>query len=456
MFRINLYEGELFYGCDNWTKNQPEHRNVKVKGWGKIKNLVLLIGTNPLPNYVIGKYFVDKGEVDRLIIIYSEETQTQKGTKEYSEALRRLFAIGDCKFVFLRDVGNPKKIREDLLEQLEDINGSIHFNYTGGIKTMVAHTYNLLKEKYSDNFQSSYLDARTFKIIYDDGKVEPVDGDLRSHIKVDIKVLLKLHLYECEQIQTWKDCEFSGIVEKIKEEVIEKDKIDYFVKWIEDPFRKIFKEGKNITEKKKRFQEHVKSDHVKSAVQKFEDKTPDFIWNILDAFPEGKRINQGRKLWIPDEGVSNNDFEDRIAHTVEFLDGKWFEWYIYREISEKLKRKGLEEGKHFGISLKAKKNKDFEIDIFIINGYELTGISITTATKESNCKQKGFEIIHRVRQIGGDESKAVLITLMDSKEVKNSQGDLSFITGVSEEKFIVYGKNNLKDIGDKVLGEVFK
>ena len=45
---------------------------------------------------------------------------------------------------------------------------------------------------------------------------------------------------------------------------------------------------------------------------------------------------------------------------------------------------------------------------------------------------------------------------MDSKEVENSQGDLSFITGVSEEKFIVYGKNNLKDIGDKVLGEVFK
>lgn len=422
-----------------------------------MKNLVLLIGTNPLPNYVIGKYFVEKGEVDRLILIYSEETQTQKGTKEYSEALKKLLAVSDYKFVSLRDVGNPKKIMEDLLEQLdENINGSIHFNYTGGTKTMVAHIYNLLKERYSDNFKGSYLDARTFKIIYDDGKLEPVDGDLRSHIKVDIEALLKLHLYECEQIQTWKDCEFSGVVEKIKEEVIEKDKIDYFVKWLEDPFRKIFKDGKDITEKKKKFQEHVKSDHVKSAVQKFAYETPDFIWNILDAFPEGKRINQGRKLWIPDEGVSNNDFKDRIDHTVEFLDGKWFEWYIYREISEKLKRKGLEEGKHFGISLKAKKNKDFEIDIFIINGYELTGISITTGTKESNCKQKGFEIIHRVRQIGGDESKAILITLMDSKEVENSQGDLSFITGVSEEKFIVYSKNNLKDIGDKVLGEVFK
>ncbi|MGC8651581.1 MAG: DUF1887 domain-containing protein, partial [Minisyncoccia bacterium] len=70
------------------------------------------------------------------------------------------------------------------------------------------------------------------------------------------------------------------------------------------------------------------------------------------------------------------------------------------------------EGEHLGISLKAQKRNspNFELDIFLINGYQLIGISLTTSTRQGECKLKGFEVIHRVKQIGGDESKAILIT----------------------------------------------
>ena len=45
----------------------------------------------------------------------------------------------------------------------------------------------------------------------------------------------------------------------------------------------------------------------------------------------------------------------------------------------------------------------------LVKGYQLIGISCTTANEKKLCKSKGFEIILRARQIGGDEGKAILI-----------------------------------------------
>ena len=425
--------------------------------------LVLMVGTNPLPNYIVGSYL--KENYDKFVFIYSEKNEdiNQSSTKDYANKLKKHLNLDNCTLLPLSNVSNPSAIRDDLKEKFpEDNIDEVHLNYTGGTKTMAVHVYNFLKENFAKKFNASYLDARSHKLIYDNGEKE--SAKLKDKIKIDIDTLLSIHLYKKNKLETndtytYKQKfgdNFDSVSEKIKN-AIKDGKGKDFVKWLENPFRKIFKGNNKLLEQTEKFKEHIQklSDSNPSPIYEFNNKTLPFIWDILNAFPEDKRI------------VKNNRFPDRIEdvenirYTVKFLDGIWLEWYVYNEIRSKLQEKGLQEGKHFGISLEAKKENspespNFELDIFIINGYQLVGISITTSDKQGDCKLKGFEVIHRVRQIGGDESKAILITGMEPSKKDALQEDLSFMTGTANDKIVVFGVDDWADIGNKICGEVFQ
>jgi len=91
------------------------------------------------------------------------------------------------------------------------------------------------------------------------------------------------------------------------------------------------------------------------------------------------------------------------------------------------------------------------LDLYIIKGYQLIGISITTDHQNYICKSKGFEVIHRTRQIGGDESCAILITALNEKQVRDLADDLRVNTGTNEERLKVFGIFDWKDIDSKIL-----
>ncbi|SHF27301.1 hypothetical protein SAMN02745195_02253 [Thermoanaerobacter uzonensis DSM 18761] len=340
------------------------------------KVLVLLIGTNPLPNYVVGSYL--KENYNKFVLIYSERNDkiNQSSTKDYAEKLKEHLDLNNnCVLLPLSDISNPKSIRNDLEIFPKEKIDEVHLNYTGGTKTMVAHVYNFLKEKFGDKFNASYLDARSYKLVYDYNEKDII---LKDKIKIDIKTLLSIHLYdkdvsfEIYDTYSYKQ-KFADSFDNISQEIenaIKGGKGEEFLKWLEDPFRKIFKGPDKILENKGKFKQHIDnlSEHNCLPIIKFNYYTPNFIWDILNAFPEGKRINDGKNLWIPDDSISNTLFSDRIKDTVKFLDGKWFEWYVYNEIRNELLNRGLQEGKHFGISLKARKENspNFELDICII------------------------------------------------------------------------------------------
>ena len=52
----------------------------------------------------------------------------------------------------------------------------------------------------------------------------------------------------------------------------------------------------------------------------------------------------------------------------------------------------------------------FLIDMMILNGYHLTGVSSIDSSDREACKCRGFEIFHELKQIGSTEAKSVLIT----------------------------------------------
>lgn len=60
-------------------------------------------------------------------------------------------------------------------------------------------------------------------------------------------------------------------------------------------------------------------------------------------------------------------------------------------------------------------------------------------------QNKGFEIIHRTRQIGGDEAKAILFTLLDDFQKKALKEELQLNTGITSGNILVLGKDDLKE-----------
>ncbi|HAA83372.1 MAG: Uncharacterized protein XD67_0890 [Thermodesulfobacterium commune] len=423
------------------------------------KALVLLIGTNPLANYIIPLYFKTFHNYRNFVFIFSEDNQVQKGTQIYAERVKNLLHLHPDQvfLVPLKDIGNVQQILEDLdtvgiWEQFDEV----HLNYKPGTKPMVVGVYNFLKNFYQTRFSASYLDTRRFKIVYDSGDIFPVLGDLRNYLFLDIKTLLKLSLYEKLKADSWEDFKFKETLQTIKKVVIEENRIEEFLSWLENPFRRIFKNDKDLFKTAKRFKEHLKKPEIRSFIETLETSTPDFVWEILESLPEDKKLTEGRSLWVPPENLGKEALKQRVKDSIEFLDGLWLEWYVYGELKEKLEDLGLKEKMQFGLSLKAQKDsKPFELDLFIINGYQLIGISITTEDRSNICKLKGFEIIHRVKQIGGEEGRAFLITGLPQEKVKETQKDLSFVDGSLESKIVIYGREDWKEIGLKLIDEVF-
>ncbi|QER41264.1 DUF1887 domain-containing protein [Thermodesulfobacterium sp. TA1] len=423
------------------------------------KALVLLIGTNPLANYIIPLYFKTFHRYKNFVFIFSEDNQEQKGTQAYAERVKQLLHLSPNQVLFvpLKDIGNVQQIIEDLdtigiWEKFDEV----HLNYKPGTKPMVVAIYNYLKNLYKDRFSASYLDTRRFKLVYDNGDIFPVIGDLRNYFFLEIKTLLRLSFYEKLKVESWEEFEFKETLEAIKNLVIEEKRIDEFLSWLENPFRKIFKADKDLFKTAKRFKDHLKKPEIKEYIEKLELSTPDFIWKVLESLPEEKKLTVGKTLWIPPENLGKDALKRRVKDSIEFLDGLWLEWYVYRELKDKLEDLGLKEKLQFGLSLKAQKDsKPFELDLFIVNGYQLIGISITTEDRSNVCKLKGFEIIHRVKQIGGEEGRAFLITGLSKEKVKEIQKDLSFIDGSLESKIVIYGKDDWEEIGIKLIDEIF-
>ena len=161
----------------------------------EIQHLALLVGTNPLPNYVVAKYFLETNlALHTIWLIYTTETESiaerlKTGLKKYHP--RIIF-----KKCYLSAPGDAKKIRHEITNAMKSVlksDESIHLNYTGGTKSMAVQSYRTVFTEVKDilNVSFSYLDTRDFILKSDDNTFKT--DDLRGKIRIDIEDLLKLH-----------------------------------------------------------------------------------------------------------------------------------------------------------------------------------------------------------------------------------------------------------------------
>ncbi|MHA1284125.1 MAG: DUF1887 domain-containing protein [Promethearchaeota archaeon] len=429
-------------------------------------NLILIIGTNPLPNYVVLKYFLDTKKINKVYLIHSEHNNHQIGTTNYAESIKKIIKRDYSIPIYLISLSNissvdqikrdlEAKLKNFLVENYESSKIILHLNYTGGTKLMAVHIYNYIGQICSEkkyNVKYSYLDARYFRIFYDNGIYEPNGKeDLRKIIKIDISTMLELHLFNKYNEEEFNQNNF--VLEKIQD-LIQNDNIKIFLKWM-DNIRILYDDKFKVN----KFKEKINNQCYKKAIEVFKIM-PDDILEILNAFPSDKKLNKNnlKEVWVPDDNTSNKQFENRIKNTFKYLNGIWLEDFVYNKLQLELKNYNNSYN-YIGHSLKARKIGDFdsknyiyfELDIYLIYGYQLIGISITTENQKGLCKLKGFEVIHRVRQIGGDEGIAVLITALERNKVDDLKYDLFYSTGSPQDRILVYGIDDWKEIGKRIV-----
>ncbi len=431
-------------------------------------DLVLLIGTNPLPNYVVAKYFIiNNSNLENIWMVCSERVLNQKSTKEYAEVLKELLEDSKHEFpelIIVSDVDSKSSI-ELGLEKIRNANNGVHLFFTCGTKAMRVYAYSYLKLNVKSSFSASYLSARDFKIKFNDGSAS---DNLRNEIKITFDELLKLHLFEKEQEEADKHMCFNDVVNEFQK-LIQEDIISNFylkdgcfqrdiVKLKDKELEKVFKilrdckllaQNKDIDKgfilgKLDNLKGEKEKDNFKKRIEILRKilrcEPNDEFLRIIKAFPKEYRLytNGGFNMRI--------DKKDCIM-AVKYMDGLWFETYVANLIKSKLGDKFdsmlLNQKPYKKTDIIAKNN--FEIDIVLMKGYQLIGISCTTDGKKHLCKSKGFEIILRTKQIGGEEAKAILITRADNGTVKRLQSELVLSTGTIKENILVLGEDDWKE-----------
>lgn len=402
-----------------------------------VKHLFLLVGKNPLPNYVAAKLLIEQGST--VHFVYSTETEIFKknlDSKLRSQLGTSFFSSND---IHLTDPSDALDIKNAVKPAFDNIGqySEIDLNYTGGTKAMSVHVYRAIEEfGKAKNCISrfSYLDPRKLKLCYDNqsaglttapiGLNQPSSDGFKK-TKLKLREIIELH------------------------SLIFQRRGDNFEKF---PFDKV------------RFPDLLA---VLSELRSDENK-----WQIYQTFRNEsyKRLefpNQNTEITIPNElddliepinkigrqfcgkdliengilkfgNLTNQSHRKSLG---KFLLSTWLESFVLQKIIE-VADENIED---FGTSLFiAKPNNPIqtfmEIDVFAVRGYQLFAISCSVAKDKDERKDKLFEIAHRAKQLGGDEARIGLVCFAEGEQL------ISLKNQLKEDNIKVFGKPDLKEL----------
>lgn len=417
----------------------------------EINHLVLLVGTNPLPNYVVAQYLLTQHpDLNTISFVYSKATEQNGGTRKYADSIAKLLKGKQSpktlqfEYVELEDVSKDTTIKNNICNKLLkkcESSTHLHLNYTGGTKAMVTHVYQTLKES-QIKFASltfSYLDARTFSLRFD-GDAATDSGDLRADVSLTLDELISLHDFKKKKGQEPPaQVEYPEAI-SIFRALIQENELEHYY----EP---------NGGWDRKRFLNENKPENLASTPNQLKIETFN-DWRIQEPFlavsrtmpvkifDESGRFNLQKRgdRWVYDtkDIVTTKQFES----TIKFLDGVWLENYVLDVLQKAMP------DTPFGLSWVIYKdgwpaNNDFELDVLFLNGYQLVAISCTTSNDKKLCKSKGFEVLLRTKQIGGDEALSIVICRANANTVQQIESELKTDTG-SQANIRVLGQDDLK------------
>jgi len=372
----------------------------------RVDHLFLLVGSNPLPDWVAARLLLRGG--GRLYLVHSDDTLATA-----QELARYLMENHNYEKPALVEVRNPWRARtvyDAIQDSVRKIgHGTIGLNYTGGTKVMSAHSHRALDQSVRAGLPPvvfSYLEARTCTMRFDDDR-EFLVG-LADETKLNLQDLFKLH-DEFALAPPAKKTNALPVAALLLEANAE---LNGYSNWKSFCWN-------NLKYRNRRDADHVgkRVDDIKSDVdaRRVVLALSGRLSQIAERLIPGG--SDGRKTLgeIVDRGQWG--FKDAEA-LAAWLDGGWLEHQTAQLIADNQSSYKVDDfGRNITTRLKRFPaiNK-FEIDVAAMRGYQLHVFSCYSGSDKARAKQKLFEAFTRAQQLGGDQARAALVCCSNDPE----------------------------------------
>lgn len=402
----------------------------------KVDRLFLLIGENPLPNYIAAKMLLKEKEGGTVYLVHSTDTAGK------ADCLKRRLKPVNVELISLgRSEADSSVIRDKIQKQVENIlakdpKATFGLNYTGGTKAMSVHSYRALLEASGvDDAKFSYLDARSLTMLVDR------DNDCPQKIigKEQVKLKELLDLHDLQWKENNKPSEKPVLPDAAQEfleaylSVTPKNTDSIAEQWWKWCKAKLHPNTKDKYGFWLEETELAKINGIKL------DGAPEKIKQILQKY---KMLNSNGELCLQ---ASQNQGFSLLSDVCAWLSGIWLEHYVLHQIKSMSGQFIDIHESAMSFHIDDPDNRDdrydrFEFDVAFMRDYQLFALSCTTAGDKSTCKQKLFEAHVRAKQLGGDEARVALVCLNTNPD--RIKRDLE--ATVRDNKIAVFGCNDLK------------
>ncbi|MBD2311103.1 DUF1887 family protein [Desertifilum sp. FACHB-1129] len=414
-----------------------------------VNHLFLLVGENPLPNYVAARLLLAKGGTPHFIYTANTEETARRLAKILQN--EPLNPLEPARMRSLEDgESDTFRIKEVVQQELDTItSGKIGINYTGGTKTMAVHAYRTLHyEKQGNSYQErqniqfSYLDPRHLEMCIEKGNnLTRVKIDPHS-IKVDLAKIFQIHGWAwLDKSKPIKVPESSEAAKAFASFHTNGDLVKEWRNWCND----ILRENARNPKDKNKWKEEKKLQPLVLPIETV--VSHESIKSALEVVGVKDNTLSLQKL-----GFSS------LREACKWLDGEWLEHYVLAEVQAISSTYAIHESaSSFWIRNPANtKQTKFQFDVAFMRGYQLFAISCTTIDSKFDCKSKLFEAYIRARQLGGDEARVALVCCADSKGVEALKTEIINVLQPSpdsplrDHKLTVFGREDLLNLSNKL------
>jgi hypothetical protein len=372
--------------------------------------LFLLIGANPLPNYVAACLLAKPNAT--LYLLHSQ--QNGKNTYDVAERLKDALGQPECRpdlAIHLRGISrsDPDDIYRQIKTLLREVSpgADVGLNYTGGTKPMSVHVYHALRQTYPRGC-FSYLDATSLTMIINRKGTPTQRIPVGRAVELDFQTLFGLHGYELKSPrQTATQPQFCRALAEVHST---SQGVKQWREWL-----------RTFREPDPRLPTVAGYPALEPAIRGFAD--------LCGGTPTETGVAQALRF-------------DTLKSCTKFFNGVWLEEYTFDALAP------LIAPLHFcdyGIALKPYKpgQADFDIDVAAMWGYQLFAISCMVTEKKDKAKEHLFEVFVRARQVGGDEARYGLICCVPNPVALQAEVEE---TWDAEGKIRVFGQDHLLDL----------
>lgn len=383
----------------------------------KVQHLVLLVGSNPLPNAVAGKLLV-RSEGAITLVHSRDSSPVAQRLKQWLEKEHQKKDMVKLKQVKESD---PSSVYQGVWACLEDVQAeSIGLNYTGGTKMMSVHAY-LAAQRWAEGRGIapvfSYLDAHTLQMVFDPvgGGASPRRIYVGRKVTMRLEDLLTLHGWSLSHHPVGEPLLPHAARALAQSCSREADFYRQWKHWVNQAGREA---GRLREPEDRRFRE---------------------IYEILRqelGQPEGEI------------GLKHLIFKNAHQNFPDWLTGKWLEHHVLDVLNHMQDSLGL----HERVQNLQTSVTQFEVDVVAVRGYQLFAFSCKAKSDEerdgrAELKLALFEAYVRAQQLGGEEARVALVCCAEDPQSieREMQRDLD-----TKGRTRVFGRRDLGDLASYV------